>query len=161
MAFNLIAFAGLAGAGKDEAAVPLYASGYYRCCFGDIIKGQLDAVVRQHFGFSAFTKTRQEKERIRRILESWGEDNYDAILKEFMASLPKKAVNTRLVRVKEAVQWNKVGGVVIYIKRPGVEPATDWEYERLIELQASGLIRHTIQNNGTIADLHAKVLDFT
>ena len=161
MACNLIAFAGYAGAGKDEAAVPLIANGYARHCFGDIIKRQLDEVVMRHFGFSAFTDNRQEKGRIRRTLESWGEDNYDAILEEFMASLPEKAVNTRLVRVQEAKRWKQRGGIIMCIQRFRCQPATGWEKDRMDELEYGGLIDYTIQNNETVADLHAKVLKFT
>jgi hypothetical protein len=154
----LVAFAGVAGAGKDEAAKALIERGYHRACFGDVIKRQCNDLIRQHFGFSAFTENRDEKARIRRTLEAWGEDNYDAILCEFLRSLPGRCVNTRLVRTKEAQRWRGLGGVLLLIERPGVGPATAWEGERLEELKAGDWIDATLMNSGTVADLHSDVL---
>lgn len=155
-----IAFAGYAGVGKDEAAKPLIARGYKRCCFGDIIKKQIDPVVRQHLGFSAFTEDREQKKSIRRTLESWGEDNYDGIMREFFGNLPELAVNTRLVRTREAEEWRRQGGTIVLICRPGVAAATRWEEERLQELDACGFIDQVICNDGTAADLHLKMVLF-
>jgi len=155
---DLIAFTGLSGVGKDEASKPLLALGYKRHAFGNIIKHQLDELIQKHFGFSAFTEDRTQKAKIRRTLEHWGEDNYDAILDEFMATLPEKAVNTRLVRVKEAAKWVGKGGIIVEVVRPGLEPATQWEVDRMQELTASGLIRCTVINSGTPQDLHAEIL---
>ena len=85
--------------------------GYERSSFGDIIKRQLDPIIRLHFGFSAFTTDQNQKARIRRTLESWGEDNYAAIFQEYFSNLPARSVNTRLVRVTEAEEWLLRGGV--------------------------------------------------
>lgn len=153
-----VAFAGFAGAGKDVAAQVLIDRGYERVCFGDIIKDQLDEVVRRHFGFSAHTGNREEKARIRRTLESWGEDNYDQICQQFFDSLPPRAVNTRLVRVREGLQWVSSGGVIIEIVRPQVGAATQWEHDRFRELSEAGLIRAQIHNDGTPEQLHVDVL---
>jgi hypothetical protein len=154
---KLIAFAGYAGAGKDEAAVPLIQRGYVRRAFGDIIKGQIDSLVHQHFGFSAFTSDRAEKAKIRRTLESWGEDNYDAIMEEFFLTLPAMAVNTRLVRSREGMEWKRRGGIIVHIVRDGCNGATRWEQQQLVELSMDCSFDHVIKNNGTIAELHAKV----
>lgn len=155
---NLIALTGYAGSGKDEAAKALIAQGYKRCCFGDIIKGQVDPLVRQHFGFSAFTEDRSQKPLIRRTLEAWGEDNYDAIFREFFSSLPHKAVNTRLCRAREAVEWLARGGVIVHVKRIGVEAETPWAKAQVEELIAQGLITHTISNDFTVGYLHERIL---
>lgn len=153
-----VALAGFAGVGKDVAAQVLVDRGYTRVCFGDIIKDQLDEVVRRHFGFSAHTPDREQKTRIRRTMESWGEDNYDQICQQFFDSLPAQAVNTRIVRVREARGWTALGGVIIEVVRPGVGPATSWERERWEELMRSGLIHGTIVNSGTPEQLHANLL---
>lgn len=145
-------------AGKDAAAVPLIAAGYVRHCFGDVIKRQLDPLIRQHFGFSAFTNDRKQKEKIRRTLESWGEDNYDSIIKELFETLPPKAVNTRLVRTREAVEWAARGGRIIAISRPGIGPVTRWEAERYEEMEESGLIDAVVVNDGTTEQLHGRVM---
>lgn len=159
----LVAFAGYARAGKDEAARCLVARGYTQRAFGDVIKKQLDVLVRLHFGFSAFTDDGHSKSRIRPILEQWGEVNYDAILREFFDTLPARCVNPRLVRVREAYAWRQRGGVLLLVDRwddmgRQVGPATAWEGERLEELKDAGYIDGTIVNNGSIQDLHHQVL---
>lgn len=156
---RLVAFAGVAGVGKDEAARCLLRLGYWRHNFGDIIKRQLDPLVRLHFNFSAFTEDRSQKEQIRRTLESWGEDNYDAILAEFLRHVPERVwvVNTRLVRVREAVAWKERGGVIVLIERYGQLAATRWEEDRLEELRQYSFDA-SVLNDGTPEDLHRKVL---
>jgi hypothetical protein len=154
-----VAFCGVARAGKDEAAKALIANGYGRRCFGDIIKRQLDDLVKRHLGFSAFTEDDTQKKQIRAALEHWGDVNYDNILDEFFSSLPTKAVNTRLVRVREAKEWKDRGGQIVEIERPGYVAASDWESENLHELRASGLIDHKLINDGTVSELHDAILE--
>jgi hypothetical protein len=157
---KLIAFAGYARSGKDEAAKPLIARGYQRRAFGDYIKQDLDWLVRERFGFSAFTEVDAEKAKIRRTLENWGEDNYDNILRRFLADLPELAVNTRLVRTREAEAWRSRGGVIVEIVRPGAQPATQWEHDRLQELRDGGFIDAEIFNEADIEHLHDRVLTY-
>jgi hypothetical protein len=154
---DLIAFAGYAREGKDAAAQRLIASGWKRCAFGDIIKRQLDPLIKHHLGFSAFTEDDTQKKQIRPILEQWGEVNYDGVMREFFDTLPARAVNTRLVRLREAKEWMRRGGVILRIRRPGVEPATDWERDRLQELYDGGAIHDTILNEGMVEQLWNRV----
>lgn len=156
---NLIALTGYAGSGKDEAAKALIEIGYERRCFGDIIKGQVDSLVQAHFGFSALTEDRTQKPLIRRTLEAWGEDNYDKIFTQFFASLPGKAVNTRLCRAREAREWLARGGVVVHVQRQGCEAETPWSAAQVDELQREGLITHTIHNNSTKEFLRKVILE--
>ena len=154
---DLIAFAGYAREGKDAAAQRLIASGWKRCAFGDIIKRQLDPLINHHLGFSAFTEDDTQKKQIRPILEQWGEVNYDGVMREFFETLPARAVNTRLVRLREAKEWMWRGGIILRIRRPGIEPATDWERDRLQELYDGGAIHDTVINDGTIEQLTNRV----
>ena len=154
---DLIAFAGYAREGKDAAAQRLITSGWKRCAFGDIIKVQLDPLMKEHLGFSAFTEDDTQKKQIRPILERWGEVNYDGVMKEFFHTLPARAVNTRLVRLREAKEWMRRGGIILRIRRPGVEPATDWERDRLQELYDGGAIHDTLLNEGTVEQLWNRV----
>lgn len=142
-----IAFCGYAGVGKDAAAEILIQLGWKRRAFGDIIKRQVDGIVQQHLGFSAFTPDRTQKEKIRRTLEAWGEDNYAAISDEFFRDLPEFCVNTRLVRVPEALRWKELGGQLWLVKRPGVRPATQWESDQLSELFGQVGFDQVIDNN--------------
>ena len=155
---NRIAFAGYSGVGKDEAAKVLYQYGYVRHNFGDIIKGDVDELIKKHFGFSAFTEVREEKAKIRRTLESFGEDNYESVTRRFFERLPSKTVNTRLIRVAEARRWKETGGVIVRIDRLGVGAFTAWELDRMLELEASGLIDARVINDGSSADLHEKIM---
>lgn len=154
---DLVAFTGLSGAGKDEAAKCLLDAGYRRHNFGDIIKRQLDPLVKKHLGFSAHTEDRTKKAIIRRTLEMWGEDNYENILAEFLDTLPKRAVNTRLVRLKEAYAWKQRGGVIVCIERPNHRPATEWEADRLQELIDANVIDATVHNKSDIPTLQTNV----
>lgn len=154
---SLIAFVGYARAGKDEAAKPLIAAGFRRICFGDIIKSQVDFLIKQHLGFSAFTEVTEQKAKIRRTLENWGEDNYENIFNEFFDTLSIPSVNTRLCRVREAREWRARGGAIVQVVRPGVGPETDWSRDRLAELHGERLIDHTLHNDGTLEELFQKV----
>lgn len=156
---NLIAFAGYSGSGKDEAAKALYPLGYVRHNFADLIKQQLDYVVSEYKGFSAFTEDREQKKSIRRTLEAWGEDNYQAIFDEYFAHMPAKAVNTRLVRVQEATEWKRRGGVILLVVMPHLTAATAWEQENLNQLRWAGMLDVIVGNGGTVAELHQGILD--
>ncbi len=160
MAYNLIAFAGYARAGKSTAADALVDMGYKRVAFGDIIKRQIDSAVREKLGFSAFTENDDEKRKIRPLMEQWGSAFYESILTEFLENLPEKAVNMRLVRLEEATAWTKRGGIIVEIRRPGYGPATDWEHTRLQELRSAGMI-HSIIEESDWAELRKKALAFT
>jgi hypothetical protein len=155
---NRIALTGYAKAGKDTAAEALFQYGYQRRCFGDIIKRQLDSLVQAHLGFSAFTSDPQEKAQIRHVLEHWGDANYDSITEEYFADLPYKAVNTRLVRSREARQWIDRGGVVIEVHRPGFAACSQWEADNLQELYREKLIHGVIVNGGDVSELHQEML---
>jgi hypothetical protein len=152
-----IAFTGYAGVGKDEAAKPLIQAGFARRCFGDLIKEQIDPIVQRHFGFSAFTEDREQKTRIRRTMESWGEDNYENLFAEFFHNLPERCVNTRLCRPREALEWIARGGIVVEVLRPDRRPATRWEKNILAELHDSGLVNQVVFNTGDVAKLHAEI----
>lgn len=154
----LVALCGYSRAGKDTAAAGLLPLGYVRYNFGDVIKRQLDDCVREHFGFSAFTEDDSQKKTIRRTLEMWGEDNYENILAEYLRNLPPVCVNTKIVRTREAEAWKLRGGIIIEVFRPELEPATDWERDRLKELHRADLVDHLIENDCTPAELQHRLV---
>lgn len=151
----LIAFVGWSGAGKDTAAQPLLDAGYARHNFGDIVKRQIDPLIRKELGFSAFTEDRAEKNRVRRTLEMWGEDNYENILAEFLATLPPKAVNTKLMRRKEALAWKERGGQIWHISNPRVQAFSQFEAQCFLEL--GDLVDGAIFNDADPATLALRV----
>ena len=150
---NLIAFTCYSRGGKDEAAKVLIENGWKRHAFGDIIKQQIDSLVRQHLGFSAFTEVDAEKQMIRGVLEQWGESNYANIRAAYFDTLPPKTVNVRLCREDEAVEWQKRGGLIVEIKRKtnGMWhlPATDWEQGIVQGLRNADLVDITIVNDAS------------
>jgi hypothetical protein len=157
--FPYIAFVGFGRVGKDTAAEPLIAAGYNRVAFGDIIKRHLDPVIRKYFGFSAFTEATEEKQKIRRTLESYGEDAYDVIFSEFFDNLPVTAVNVRLCRLREATEWVRRGGILVRVFRPGVGPETEWSARVNKDLEDSGLIHSTVINDGSVEELQLKIIN--
>lgn len=158
--YPLVAFAGFARTGKDEAARALIQTGYTKVAFGDIIKAQLNSLIEYHLGFSAFTEKDEEKAKIRRTLQFWGEDNYDNIFDTFFKRLVPPSVNPRLCRLREAQKWVEMGGIIINVTRPGIGPETEWSEEVNKTLQDSGLIHSTLLNDGSIESLHDKVRAF-
>lgn len=156
---KLIAFAGFARAGKDTACDALVPLGYKRVAFGDIIKKMVDSICIQHAGFSAFTQDDVQKKQIRGLLEQTGEAFYDSITKQFFEALPEIAVNGRLMCLREAYKWKELGGHIVMIVRPGFGPATQWEQERLEELQTAGVIDQVILNTD-LEDFHEEVIAY-
>lgn len=155
-----IAFTGYSRTGKSTACDVLVSEfGYNKVAFGVILKRQVDPFVRAHLGFSAFTEVDSEKKKIRGLLECWGDTFYKAILKEFFENLPTRAANARLARVIEAREWVKRGGIIVELKRPGIDPATDWESKRMDEMRDSGLIGLTIEPKSK-AELKERVRGF-
>jgi hypothetical protein len=146
---KLIAFCGYGREGKDTAAARLLVNGWSKVAFGDIIKAQLDPLIQEHLGFSAFTENDIRKDKIRGVLEQWGESNYDGVMNEFFSRLKPMSVNTRLVRAREAREWCSRGGIIVRVRRPNTGPRTNWEQERIDELYSTGLVTHEVVNDST------------
>jgi len=162
---SLVAFTGYAGAGKDEAGQALIIQlGFRRCAMGDIVKDQLGMLLLKQLGIDLDTCSRAEKDKVRPLLELWGDINYRNVLSEFLKDVDhhhikmgRPLVNTRLCRVTEAQAWKQRGGVIVYLEKLEVPPTTAWEEQRVEELFAEGLVDHRIDNNGTVEDLHEAV----
>jgi hypothetical protein len=152
-----VALAGYARVGKDEAAKVLIERGWTRSTFADIIKGQVDALITKHFKFSAFTEVTEEKAKIRGTLVAFGEDNYAAISEEYFAALPEVCVNTRLARIKEALRWKELGGVIVEVQRVGVAAESEWSSMCVRELRDGSFIDATIINDDTIEELQERL----
>lgn len=156
---KLIAFTGYAGCGKDLAAqILIDEHNFQRRCFGDIIKRQLAPVIKEHFGFDPLTADHQQKSQIRSTLESWGNENYTAIMDEFFTDLPDRCVNTRICRRREAVEWKERGGVIIEIIRfdLAVEPGPS-DKQWLMEIEP--FVDRTIYNRTTPESLWTQVME--
>ncbi len=72
---KVIGICGLCTSGKDTAyrlLSELYTNSFVRFAFADTLKGDLDPFIRQHFGFSIFSATAQQKELIRPLMINYG-----------------------------------------------------------------------------------------
>ena len=142
--------------------MPLIAAGWERRAFGDVIKDIFDDLVWKHLGFSAHTKDRAQKALIRGLLVHGGEAFYESVFTWYFHAdfgWPESTalVNTRLMRLREAVKWKECGGIIIEVVRPGVKPAEPMEAAWLKQIRAAGHIDHRIVNGGTVQALHQAV----
>ncbi len=154
-----IALHGYARTGKDTFGLMLMRLlDLKRVALGDIIKRQLDPIVKIHLGFSAFTQDDKQKTQIRPTLVEWGYANYDNILREFMEDVPARAVSTRIFRLEECLAWRQAGGIIVELKRLGIAPAETKEAMELERCRVAGFIDLTIDNNGTIDDLEKEAI---
>jgi hypothetical protein len=145
-----IALHGYARTGKDTVGRILQKIDprFHRVAMGDLIKRDLDPLVRAKLGFSAFTENDAEKKIIRNVLVHWGYANYASLLDELMAWAAEHThvINTRIFRVQECERWIAEGGVVWEVVRPGHGPAEPKEQEELTLCRNRGLISSTIFN---------------
>lgn len=145
-----VGFAGYAGAGKTEAAKVPVQLGFTPHNFSSLIKVQINPMVKENLGFSAFTEIKEQKELIRPLMEMWGEINYDNIFTEYFQQLPERSVNDRITKLKEAEAWRRRGGIIVWVERIDsgqvYPPSTMWEEEVYKDLKRSGLITHYVEN---------------
>ncbi|WJN63315.1 deoxynucleoside monophosphate kinase [Streptomyces phage phiScoe54] len=179
----LIGLSGYAGSGKDEAAKTLVAGGWRRDAFADRLRDflyELNPLIPGHvgagnlrlanvvdaYGWDAAKRTFPE---IRQLLQRCGTEAgrkvlgsnvwVDALMKDFDAD--NEALVVTDVRFEnEANRIRRAGGVVVRIERPGVGPNT--APDGSIHLSDIALDGYTfdsvIVNNGTVEDLHRRML---
>jgi len=154
-----VALLGYARTGKDTVGkILINNEGYNRVAIGDHIKSQLDPVIQAYLGHSAFTEDDELKENVRPTYVEWGFSNYDNILAEFMEDIPKRAVNTRLYRFKEALKWKGLEGSELWlVKRPGHGPREPKVKEELDQIIDAGMVDRIINNDQCLEALEYKV----
>lgn len=175
---KLIAFMGVAGSGKDTAAQALIDLGWERVAFADAVREALLALdpylmhdpdmpdfsvrVSSQVAYSGWERSKNSPE-VRRLLQRMGTeagrnihgpDCWTNIARRKIEAAGGPVVITDCRFANEAAMVRGMGGRVIRIDRPGVGPKNDHASERL-EFDPD----FTIQNDGTIAELHEKVLE--
>lgn len=118
-----------------------------RSAYSQVVSGTLDP----------YTEVDTEKAILRPLLERWGECYYSDIFTEYFDALPQNAVNTRLVRVREAQEWVSRGGVLWMVIRPGKEAETPWMQARTMEIIRGGVITGYVGNTSDLAGLSGNV----
>lgn len=117
-------------------------------------------------GIDAFTEDDRLKKIIRPVLEKGGDMIYDHVMTTYFAEVDrllaagKKVVNTRLVRIPEAVAWKERGGVIYEVMRADWPAASQWEHDALETLRGSGMLDGILANIGTAAEWDAFALEF-
>ncbi|QEQ94091.1 deoxynucleoside monophosphate kinase [Streptomyces phage Saftant] len=182
----LIGLSGYAGAGKDEAAAALVVGGWRRDAFADRLRAFLYALdpwvnVSVDVGVARLSKlvdaygwdrAKRTFPEVRRLLQRAGTEAgrkvlgtqvwVDALMKDFQPH--DEALVVTDVRFKnEADAIREAGGVVVRIERPGVGPKEDpggWVHESEVALDHYDF-DVTVKNDGTIEELHDRLLSVT
>lgn len=181
MRYNLVGLTGYARSGKDTAAQVLINKGFNRVAFADPMKNMLYALnpivvecselrLREIVDRDGWEGAKRLSE-VRELLQRVGTDAGRTILGDniWIDTAMKKAnpcgikgctchptVITDVRFTNEARAILAAGGTVIRVTRPGVQPANDHVSET--QLDKSDLIAHTIINDGTVSQLHEKIL---
>lgn len=177
----ILAFTGYGKSGKDTAAMAL--SGFGRRAFADPLKRELQAFLLSAYGIDPMNCTAEQKEFIRpylvlhgvkrreknplwwieqlaesiRYVDPMDWHDYTTPGMHFKTKELPNVVITDCRYINEAQWIESKGGRVILILRPGVAAANDEEAESIREIIASGLVSQTIDNSGSIEELHEKV----
>lgn len=172
----MVALCGYAGAGKDSAALALVKAGWRRVAFGDALRDfalaadpiaavvasapvRLSALVAD-LGWESAKRTHPE---VRAVLQRIGTDAARTVLGEDVwarAALAGVGANERVVITdlrarSDAAALVARGAVIVRVVRPGVGPVNGHPGE--VELDDHPF-DHVIVNEGSLTDLHAKVV---
>ncbi len=169
---TLIGLWGYAGAGKDTAAEALVADGWTRAAFAGPVYTALlalDPKVADH-GWrvsdvvheQGWDSAKRSYPEVRRLLQRMGTEAGRRVHGEnvwidalFRTVDPGQRVVITDVRFENEAKAIYVrGGLVVEIFRPGVGPANGHASEVRLP---DGAIDRTIRNDGTVAELHAKM----
>lgn len=172
--YPIIGVTGYARVGKDTAARGL--PGYQRRAFADALKLECRAFCLSAYKIDPNTDDAREKALIRWLLVGHGEtmrrlnprywiDHVEAsMMREVTGPMTGKTVDLERipakwvitdVRYRNEAEWVEAqGGINILIIRPNHGPANPTEAASIAEIIAVGLVHATIDNCGTIEDLH-------
>lgn len=163
----IIGIHGVAGAGKDTAAVPFLEHGYRKVSFADAIKDALNSMMGWHH---AMWENREWKETPQPLLgmsprdmalslgTTWGRDTVDPDIWIKLAiakadQIPAVIPDVRFENEAQAIR--DAGGVIIEVVRPD-NPFPKINHKSEVRLPPE-LIDFSIINNGSVDDLHQKI----
>lgn len=180
MAPRIIGLCGAAGAGKDEAAKALVAAGWQRDALADRMRAGLlalnpavaiDNLHQRWERLSALVdaygwdKAKREHPEVRRLLQAFGTEagrnihGQDCWVKALFADwdrvTPLVVADVRFDNEAAAI-WG-FGGKLISIERPGLE-ALPGDHASELGIDQD-YVNYTVINDGTVEDLHRKILE--
>jgi hypothetical protein len=179
----IIGLSGYAGAGKDEAAKVLIGLGYTRIAFADVLREMAVAIDPYIYEVLPGENDIHMFRRLSDVIENYGWDeakNMFPDVRRLLQRLGTEAgrnilgeniwVDTAFGRAKggricvtdvrflnELEGIRSRGGKVLRIERPGVGPRNDHPSETSL---VDATFDAVIQNDGSIEQLHARVLEF-
>jgi len=146
---KLIGITGFARSGKDtfhqRCAHYLEKEGQkcFRTAFADTLKSELDPLLQEHMGISAFTEDSHDKELIRPLLVTYGTElrrkmnpncwieKIQTIVSEHLSK--NEYVFITDVRFDNEAQWIRMNnGLLVNISRKGIKPANHDEHRQSI-----------------------------
>jgi hypothetical protein len=140
LCYKIIGISGNARCGKDTMGVNFQkvlsdlGIKSKRYSFAYELKKSVDSFLIEQLGISAFTENEDEKKIIRPFLVFWGTDvmrsiNNNVWVERLESNLKKDHVSIitdlRFINELDWIKANK--GFSLMIKRPGIEPANDYE----------------------------------
>lgn len=153
-----VGFIGLAGSGKDTAAMALIAHGWRRKAFADHLKA-----LAYSFGWNGNkdVKGRKLLQDLGMAARSYNENfwidkAYEgmATVSENFAKIPRVWTDVRFENEAEFVR--KRGGIIIRVKRPELLSNDQHASEQMqFDIQAD----YEVINGGTIPELHEQILN--
>ena len=146
---KLIGICGYARSGKDtffaRSSKYLNENGFNvkRYAFADALKSEVDPLLSEYVGISAFTEKDIEKEIIRPLLVTYGTEIRRKLDPSCWIEKITPSVNEDLlkdnyvfitdVRFENEAQWIKSqGGLMVYVEREGIKPANHEERKQNI-----------------------------
>jgi len=149
---KLIGITGFARSGKDtffkrcEHYLSQEGKVAKRFAFADALKLEVDSLLSEHTGISAFTEKDSEKEMIRPLLVTYGTDirralNPNCWIEKIQPNVIKALSNNEYVfitdvRYANEAQWIQMNnGLVINIRRHEVGPANHEEHRQSVRMK--------------------------
>lgn len=153
----IVGLSGYARSGKDSAAQALVEVGFRRIAFADRLKDLANLIWPEHMvRYGDWDQAKQNPE-VREHLQLLGESVRDVLGEDTWVRAALDGINpggdfviSDVRYANEAEYVSRLGGLVVRINRPGVQPANghlsevgldDWRFDAVI------------QNDGTLDDL--------
>ena len=149
---KLIGITGYARSGKDtfyqRASIYLQKDGKksFRVAFADRLKNELDSLLIEHMGISAFTEDDREKELIRPLLVTYGTELRRKVNPNCWIESAQPLVIDHLskdeyvfvtdVRFANEAEWITMnGGILVHVARSGIQPANHEEHKQYVRMK--------------------------